>query len=232
MPESILRKIQKLFDLANDADDEEAKTAILRARELMVKHNISEEQIKSNSRQKPSSVEDVQIRTVIFARVQKWTYRLMISIAYHFRCEPCFSHSSNKTNLMIYGLEEDLNIAEATFHYAFAIIKRRSKVYREKMKILDSQIVLSDLNNAVKSYIEGFVDGIRYALNEQYEEFEASGYELAVITPKVVKEYGKNNTREVRKKLDTNIENHHSYSDGFTDGKDFLNKKAIGEEAI
>lgn len=47
MDEKAKQKIVKLFALANDANDEESMSALAKAQELMLQHNIDEENVFS-----------------------------------------------------------------------------------------------------------------------------------------------------------------------------------------
>ncbi|MBC1402120.1 DUF2786 domain-containing protein [Listeria booriae] len=222
MSESILRKIQKLFDLANDADDEESKAAILRARGLMVKHSISEDQIKLGG----SFGDDANVieRAVMVSKMSDLIIRLCSVVSEQFKCGCCFSKRNGKTNLYIYGFERDVDIAEATFNYAFASLNYCSKRYRKKLKILNKDIKMTEANYRVKSYSLGYIDGLSYALQNQAEELISEGMELAVITPVKVKEFAED-LKSVPLKVD--FQDLSARSEGYQEGKKFTENIAI-----
>lgn len=222
MSESILRKIQKLFDLANDADDEESKAAILRARDLMVKHSISENQIKTGG----SSGDDADVieRAVMVSKMNDIIIRLCARVSEQFKCGCSFYKSGGKTNLLIYGFERDVDIAEATFNYAFASLNYCSKKYRKKLKILNKDIKMTEANYRVKSYSLGYIDGLSYALQNQAEELISEGMELAVITPVKVKEFAED-LKSVPLKVD--FQDLSARSEGYQEGKKFTENIAI-----
>ncbi|KMT58922.1 DUF2786 domain-containing protein [Paenilisteria newyorkensis] len=224
MSESILRKIQKLFDLANDADDEESKAAILRARDLMVKNGISDEQIKAGGSLGGS--EEVVRRVVMTSKMADLTISLCDVVSRQFKCGCCFVKSGGQTVLTIYGFERDIDIAEATFNYAFASLNYCSKKYRQKLKILNRHLKMTEANYKVKSYSLGYIEGLEYALQNQTEELINEGYELAVITPIKVEAFREANTKPA-KNMNLNFEDDEARSEGYQEGKKFTENIAI-----
>ena len=62
MDEKAKQKIVKLLALANDANDEESMSALAKAQELMLQHNIDEEDVFSyKQEQKAEKVIDIII---------------------------------------------------------------------------------------------------------------------------------------------------------------------------
>lgn len=83
MNEKAKQKIVKLLALANDASDEESMSALAKAQELMLQHNIDESDVFEYKQEQKS---EAVIDTVIYqGRPQKWLYRLASIIAENFR---------------------------------------------------------------------------------------------------------------------------------------------------
>ncbi|MBC1491925.1 DUF2786 domain-containing protein [Listeria booriae] len=228
MSESILRKIQKLFDLASDADDEEAKTAILRARDLMAKHNISEDQIKEGGSVENHAEAKVISRFVKETKRSDLLSKLCSVVSTQFRCGYYNSRTKNRNALFIYGFERDVDIAEATFHYAFASMEYCSKRYRKKIKILNRRLSTTDANYKVKSYMLGYIEGLEDALQNQKEALIQEGYELAVITPVKVKEFREANL-VVGRAMNCNYQDDAARNEGYQEGKKFTENIALEE---
>ncbi|GAB2022355.1 hypothetical protein RyT2_14290 [Pseudolactococcus yaeyamensis] len=87
MSEKRLRKIKYLLVLANDADDEESRTALAKAQELMLSYGISEDDVFDY---KQMNAEGVVMNRIIYSgRPPKWLYRLAGIIAKNFRITKC-----------------------------------------------------------------------------------------------------------------------------------------------
>ncbi|MBC1373381.1 DUF2786 domain-containing protein [Listeria booriae] len=224
MSDSILRKIQKLFDLASDADDEESKAAILRARDLMVKNGISENQIKTGG--SFGDNEEVARRVVMTSKMTDLIISLCDVVSRQFKCGCYFVKRGGQTVLTIYGFERDIDIAEATFNYAFASLNYCSKRYRQKLKILDRYLKMTEANYKVKSYSLGYIEGLEYALKNQTEELISEGYELAVVTPVKVEMFGKENTKPA-KKMNLGFDDNEARNEGYKEGQKFTENIAI-----
>lgn len=115
MDEKAKQKIVKLFALANDANDEESMSALVKAQELMLQHNIDEEDVFSYKQEQKT---EAVINTIIYeGRSQKWLYRLALIIAKNFRVRYYYV-SGPPIELHFVGIESDVQIAQITFEYA------------------------------------------------------------------------------------------------------------------
>lgn len=108
-------KIQKLLALAADANDEESMNALAKAQQLMVDHEITEEEIFSYYEQQ--RIEEVETHVIYSGRPQKLLYRLANIIANNFRAEFYYKDGS-PIDLCFTGFASDVQIAEITFQYA------------------------------------------------------------------------------------------------------------------
>ena len=106
------QKIQKLLALANDANDEESMTALAKAQELMLEHNITEEDLFDYKQQQTKK--EVVDRVIYQGRPQKWLYRLAGIIADNFRVKT-YRHRGEVNQIHFLGLSNDVQIAEITF---------------------------------------------------------------------------------------------------------------------
>lgn len=126
------RKIQKLLALANDANDEESMTALAKAQELMLQHNVTEEDLFDY---KQRQVQQEVVNSIIYeGRPLKWLYRLAGIIAANFRVK-FYYQTGAAIELYFLGLSTDVQIAEITFSYAKGIIALCSKKYMQQPSV-------------------------------------------------------------------------------------------------
>lgn len=177
--EKLLNKISNLLDLANNNPNEhEAASAALKAQELMAKYHIeladlSDEESKENMIKLPVVVDK--------GNYLKWRYSLAQAIADNFRCK-VFSKDIMTDNLdwkpamVFFGYESDAKIAAKTFSYLFKLGNKFADRYYNKCKSEGS------LTRGVANYyLQGFVKGIRDALEKQSTA-------LMIVTPKEVED--------------------------------------------
>lgn len=177
--EKLLNKISNLLDLANNNPNEhEAASAALKAQELMAKYHIeladlSDAESKENMIKLPVVVDK--------GNYLKWRYSLAQAIADNFRCK-VFSKDIMTDNLdwkpamVFFGYESDAKIAAKTFSYLFKLGNKFADRYYNKCKSEGS------LTRGVANYyLQGFVKGIRDALEKQSTA-------LMIVTPKEVED--------------------------------------------
>ena len=138
--DKIKEKIRKCLALAEGAKTEgEAHAAAMMAQKLLAKHHLAEKDVRNN-------IEDNE--SVVHKKVDfpsgwgpgRWKARLHIVIAENFRCESytySFGSSTRKQAVFL-GLEEDTDMAVATFETMIkagqSIFKRWSKKQRALIK--------------------------------------------------------------------------------------------------
>lgn len=169
--EKILEKIKKLFELSkNNPSEEEAKSAALKAQELMQEYDVTYSEVEGVDLSKPC--EEIDTASVDVP-AKKWKYALAHTVADNFKCK-MFLHG--KDCIVFYGHRTDANIAAETFKFLFDMGNRLgNKLYRE------AKARYERTENIYNSCVMGFVAGIREALNEQSKE-------LMVLVPEDVKE--------------------------------------------
>ena len=114
---NIKDKIAKLLALAESPNENEAKAALLKARELMAEHKLRPEDVKKAKKEKV-------IRKVLditcTAMTNPWAASLSAVIAEHYCCRAYRYRSagSKKNKIGLVGLEEDFEIAQRIVIYA------------------------------------------------------------------------------------------------------------------
>lgn len=168
--EKILEKIKKLFELAgNNPSAEEAKSAALKAQELMAEYDISMADVDGIDISKTEPIGEVEIDVP----AKKWKYTLAQIIAPNFKTK---HYWHGKEQVRFFGHQTDAIIAAETFQYLFDVGNSlANKLYREAKA--RGEIT----ENIYNSCVMGFCEGIRQALGEQ-------SVALMVVTPEDVKD--------------------------------------------
>ena len=177
MDEKAKKKIVKLLALANDANDEESMSALAKAQELMLQHNIDESDVFHYKQEQKS---EAVINTVIYeGRPQKWLYRLARIIAKNFRVRYYYV-SGKPIELHFVGIMSDVQIAQITFEYA-----RGSASYcaRQFLQLPEIRRKYKRKWQLKQDYLEGYLKGLSQTFRKQVL---TNGYELALQVPEVV----------------------------------------------
>lgn len=204
-------KLEKLKALADAAQGKpEGITALAMFQKLLKKYGVDEEDISSRSDETTVS------RIIVFesGRAEHWVCALASVISRHFRCVGFHSRKGNKTRLIFDGLVCDLEIAKAAFTAAHSVISRMSDA-------INGECAGCTTRKARESYKIGFVFGIDDALSRQ----EASGeLGLTVVIPEAV---AKRTEGKKTHDYELSVNDAASFQKGFSDGKDYLNKKKL-----
>jgi len=212
-------KIKKLLALSESPNENEAKAALLKARQFMAEHKILEYELNDTRKQEVRKViTDITFTT----RKNPWMLNLSLIIGENYCCKSYVNKKYHGKNMCVgfVGFEEDLEICIAVFKYAVDCILSQIKVLKkENMDFSNSYV-----KNICDSYGRGFTDGIKNGFEKQQGENEA-GWGLVLMVPKEVEEV----IATFRtKKL--NIEfskNEKAYSEGYVDGKKFDSTRRV-----
>jgi len=209
MDEKAKQKIVKLLALANDANDEESMSALAKAQELMLQHNIDEEDVFSyKQEQKTEKV----INTIIYeGRPQKWLYRLALIIAENFRVRYYYV-SGPPIELHFVGIESDVQIAHITFEYA-----RGSASYcaRQFLQLPEIRRKYKRKWQLKQDYLEGYLRGLTETFKKQVL---TNGYELALQVPEVVETAVEKIGLVPGKDTSHNVKDREAFYSGYADG--------------
>lgn len=211
MNDKLRTKLEKLKALADAAQGKpEGIAALAMFQKLLKKYGVDEGDI--SAKRDETTVD----RVIVFesGRAEKWVVALASMIAPHFRCVAFYLRLCGKTSLVFDGLACDLEIAKAAFTAAYSVILRMSDT-------VIGERTGCTTRKARDSYKIGFVSGINEALKRQ----EASGeLGLAVVIPEAV---AKRAEGKQTHHYDISVHDKASYKKGFSDGKDYLNKKKL-----
>lgn len=210
-------KIRKLLALAESNNEHEAKAALLKAKELMAEHKITEAELGNSEQQ---AVKNIMTEISCSKRRNPWICNLSATIGENYCCQAYRQHSKGKQTQRIgfIGLEDDVEICVAIFKYAVdCILAKISAVKKENAGYWGDYI--AELCN---SYGYGFNTGLREAFEKQMESNEQN-WGLVLVMPQEVtddvKQSGMGN-KQFRARAADNI-SRSSYREGYEDGKKF-----------
>ena len=176
-------KIAKLLALAgNNPSQEEAKAALLRARELMAEHKLRPEECVVN--EEPKVVESL-IGISVTARKYAWAVPMSGIIAKHYCCIAWRRHTrgTQTQQIGITGLEDDFEICTRIFRYAFDCVTATSEeIYKQDAEWYDAR----QRRRNAEAYGWAFARGLEKALDKQQEEHQEWG--LVMVVPQAVRD--------------------------------------------
>ncbi|MDB1689575.1 DUF2786 domain-containing protein [Enterococcus casseliflavus] len=218
MNEKAKQKIVKLLALANDASDEESMSALAKAQELMLQHNIDESEVFEYKQEQKS---EAVINTIIYqGRPQKWLYRLASIIAENF-CVNTYYVSGSPIELRFVGIESDVQIAQITFEYA-----RGSAGYcaRQFLQLPEIRRKYKRKWQLKQDYIEGYLVGLSKTFRNQVR---TNGYEIALQVPEIVKEEVERMGLVPGKDTSHQAKNNEAFYSGYAEGIRFTEKERL-----
>lgn len=167
--EKIIQTIRKVLELSkNNPSEEEAKSAALKAQELLAKYHIDMKEVESIDIDTVESIEEVRVTL----QAKKWKYKLATIVANNFRCKHFYI---GKSVLVFYGHKTDADVAAETFKYLFDVGNRLAG--REVDRVFAETGTSANVYN---SFVAGFCAGIEESLGEQCKA-------LMIVTPEDVK---------------------------------------------
>ena len=182
--ENVREKITKLLALGESPNENEARAALLKARELMAEHKLNPEEFEKTADAK------VVKRTIgIFCTkmTDQWAVRLNGLIARHYCCGSFRRREkkdSKTVQLGLVGFEEDWEICAHIVRYAYECVKNRCKELTKKAK--DSGSTGKEIRQACNAYGWGFCAGLSEAYDAQEKEHQEWG--LVMVVPRQVTE--------------------------------------------
>jgi hypothetical protein len=220
--ENIKEKIKKLLSLAESPNEHEAKAALLKARELMARHKLTEAELEGIEKQE---VKTITVSGITCSkRKNPWIVNLSGTIAENYCCKGFRRHEPGKQTQYFgfIGLEEDVAICEAIFRYAVDCALSKCKEIKKENSCYYPEYV----RRLCDSFGYGFSMGLQIAFEEQAEQQE-NGWGLVLVTPKEVEEAAKHLGHE---KFEAKSQKHidsESFYDGYHEGKNFKPERRL-----
>jgi len=228
--DNIKNKIKKLLALSEDnPSDAESYAALQKAQELMALYKIEQRDINGEDKQ-----ECIHKKTSIkYGSRSSDFYLIELAdiISENFCCVTYNSRirGTQSNYICFMGLEDDVAIAEEVLIAAnIAIIRGYNRVYKVACKEYDIDYLPAKYFNPLKlGYIEGYLAGLKIALDSQKESNQEWG--LVLVAPQEAKDFLSGlSVRDSSRNI--YIDNSY-YEEGYNDGKNFnLNKKIESKE--
>lgn len=210
---NIKEKIQKLLALATSPNENEARAALLKAKELMAANKLSEADFEE--------VRDQELVHVLCEDVKwtsdsgnVWMTDLCNILCENYCCAASWNHEKGRRTytLIVTGIGDDTQVCKTAVEYATGFVLSRLKVWGRKNK------------SASKSYATGFIAGLKEAFEEQKEQHQEWG--LVVQRSQEVNDYidslGTRNVKIKKEAFDPL-----AYLRGQQDGKEFNARKVL-----
>lgn len=161
MDEKIKERIHKLLALSDSPNENEAKLAMLRVRELMAKYNLSEKDITAPG---PIEVFNDHIGVIYTARKTAWKQALCAVIADAYRCAAYADRveGSYSYDLGIIGLKADFKVCKQAVLFAIHCVEDNV----DKL-CATSRISAKTRTSIANNYGYGFAEGLQYAFDAQ-----------------------------------------------------------------
>ena len=220
--DDIKDKIAKLLALADSSNENEAKAALLKARELMARYKLS----MSDFVPENEAVVKETIGIFCTKMTDQWAVRLNQLIAGRYCCVS-YRHRYHKRDkrveLGLIGFEEDFTICKRIMHYAYDCIKARCREITAIGK--KSGFSGKELRESCNSYGWGFCAG----LADAYQAQDASHQEWALVltTPKPVMDTANGMNASPFAIANVNLQNHAAVRLGYADGNRFAPETRI-----
>lgn len=166
--EKVLQTIRKLLELSNNnPNEEEAKSAALKAQELLAKYHLDIKDVEGIDADDSESIDEVGVDVP----ARKWKYRLANIVAKNFRCKQFLY---GKSKIVFYGYHTDVAVASETFKYLFRVgDKLATKHVTDAMRMNGTSV------GVYNCFVAGFCNGIDSVLSKQCVA-------LTLVTPKEV----------------------------------------------
>lgn len=176
-------KIRKLLALSKSENVNEAMAALLKAKELMAEHKLSEADIEGIS-----EVKDILLPVQFGEKFDPWANLLAGYIADNYCCKSYGRWVDERTKQIGFvGLPDDVDICAVVFTYAHDCVKAAQSRIRKKFQ---RKCTAEAMTKRCDSFGYGFAVGLRDAYIEQRK----ANPEWALIPscPKETEEYLRN----------------------------------------
>ena len=217
-------KIRKLLALAESPVEAEAKIALLKARELMAKHKLTEAELGEAENQ---AVKNILTDITCSKRRDPWIINLSAVIGENYCCTGYRSHNPGQQTQRIgfIGLEEDVEICTAIFKYAVDCALSEIKRLKKECRSYPTGYVKS----LCDSYGYGFTAGVSEAFRKQQEDNKEE-WSLVLVMPQEVINASQHLGREEFKASTQEKIDPFAYKAGHQKGSDFDPKRRLTEE--
>ena len=223
MNTKIITKIQNLLQLAKSSNENEAKSAMLLAQKLLMKHKLSMKEVEE------ADVEEVVVieehgTGCTYTRAT-WKGALANIIADNFGCYT-FVRKYYSKEVYFLGKDDDIQVCNIVFKYALEVIKIEANKFKNKYKKEGKSTT-----GVENTYAVAFIKGLMDAFEEQKSQHKEWGLVL-VKDIRVTEAYENMNLKEgKRPKALSTLSDAEIYKKAYEEGKSFSISDRIANEA-
>lgn len=173
-------RIAKVLALAESPNENEAKAALLKARELMAKYKLRPEEV-GRTDAKGKKVIKRLTKVSCTKMTDPWTVQLSAIIAENYCCKAyrCRGRGKKTVYIGFVGLEDDFSVCEKIFLYAVDCVRSQTAMLIAGLSMSGSR--RREMKN---SFGFGFCRGLKAAFAKQQQEHQEWG--LVLQTPSEV----------------------------------------------
>jgi len=222
--EGMIAKIQKLLSLANSPNENEAKAAMEKANALLVKYNLTRQQVNERVDYVNAIAQDekrvIAAHDMMIVRIVQEFFFVHALIVGKTNGRTASGRRKVDRRIEIFGTKLNVEIATHVFEFLGTIYPQLWKDYQTRTKAPGSQ---------KRSYLHGVTEGIREQLKQtKWKIQEETGLVLMKDNEleRHVKSMANGMTRERRMDLDMQAAAH-----GLADGRNVRIRKSLGEGA-
>lgn len=213
----IKEKIRKLLAMTSSPYEGEAMAALLKAKELMAKHKLTEADFVESKKQEMVHlrVDDIKWTT---DSGEIWIANLCTVIANNYCCAAAWDtpHRTRTHILSLTGMQEDAELCAEVIKYAVGFVRGAVRHLQRRYR--------EDPRSIMMSYANGFIQGLEMAYEDQSEDHPEWG--LVVVKPEEVRRYEEGlGSKSVR--THKTAFNPTAHLRGFNDGKEFNPNRVI-----
>lgn len=179
MNDSQKEKIQKLLNLSqNNPNENEAKAALLKAQELMIKYQIDSKDLNDVDLNKEKEIVNVDIlKGQKKSRIMWYETAMASMISNNFKTFYYMSgYRDTGRHLYFCGIKDDVEITVFAYKYAINAMTKLFKYYCKDMHLESTASRRND-------YYKGFIKGLERAFKDQIDK---NNWGLMVIKEKLV----------------------------------------------
>lgn len=171
---SILRKVQKLMALSTSSNQNEAEQALIKSQQLLLKHNLDEKCIESDSEEK------VYMKRILKQKRQSSKMSSIGRILQTFLVSPVYSRKGDHTYLEIVGSAINIEIAE---YVALTLQSKLDDLWEQaKKQLLDIKGLV-----AKNSFFIGIARGYCHKIEALKKGYDADTSRAVMVLEKQLK---------------------------------------------
>ena len=187
--EQVLSKVQKLFELSNSPNENEAALAASKARGLLARYNLSIADLPIEDVNSALAPKEASVR--VGKVVKNWVKGLLLHVAEGFECQHIIRRRQGcNTILSFIGTPADAEVAVYTFQFLYRQLHRLAERSLPGLKKQNRGWSTVALKHA---YLDGAVKRIGERFREQTETIRAAERhdckELVLVKEQMIKNY-------------------------------------------